>query len=235
MREDEHELIIKIPSQSPHAHITLVGEDGSHKQKDVSIEDLISHLAQNHQFSTGLLPQGTRLYKGTGANYTIAIEMPAKIRPLRYQRVNDRDRRTNEAAQIPFPICIFVFKVGSNAIRRSDLYCARNAMQRVEDVLCYFPFGNVYSEGNICWGNTGLPTVSAPMGLVSVINTFFDSVYNGDLFDRANIRTTDEIFGDGGRIASFHALVRYLDGKPEFPTEMLRSNSRTLYRVTGND
>jgi len=235
MTATNSELIIKLPAQSPHAHVTIIEQDGMHRQKDVSVEDLVSHLAQNHQFSTGLLPQGTRVYRGTRNDYTIAVELPAKVRPIRYTRYNDRDRRTTDTAQIPFPVCLFVFSVRSNTIRRTNMFCARNPIQRLEDRLCFFPFGNVYGDGNICWGSAHLPNISTPMELVGVINIFLDSNYNGDLFERSHYRQPSRLEEGEPEPADFWSLVRYLNGKPEFPAEMLRSNDRTFQSAIGRE
>lgn len=230
MSVEETELIIRLPSQSPHAHVTLI-QDGIEKEKDVSVDNLISHLAQNHQFSTGLLPQGTRIYRGTTSDYKIAIEMPAKIRPMTYARIVESDRQVTETTRVPFPICIFVFSIRSSEVRYSGLYCVRNPIQRLEDHLCYFPFGNVYVEGNICWGGAQLSRVNAPMELVGVINSFFDSVYNGDLFDSSMYNQPSHISEGEVSPHDFWSFIRYLDGKSEFPAEMLKTNERRFSQV----
>jgi hypothetical protein len=115
------------------------------------------------------------------------------------------------------------------------VYCARNQIQREEDRLCYFPFGNVYREGNVCWGSATLPNVGSAMELVGVINMFFDSNYNGDLFERDSFRQPSNYEEGEVRAEDFWSLIRYLNGKAEYPSEMLVSNNRTFQSVLGRD
>ena len=48
--------------------------------------------------------------------------------------------------------------------------------------LCYYPFGNVYDNGKICWGNTVFPKMTSIKDAEKLIQAFFDAETNNDLY-----------------------------------------------------
>lgn len=204
------DLIIKIPDNSSEARITLTGRDGIKKHKSVNIDDLISTLNANNKISTGLIPNNTKFFSGTKNEYIIGIESPRRVR--RFIKAN---YEKSVDLNIPFPVCLFVFNVAGNRIKKSRLYSLRGSLNSETQSLYRFPFGNTYEDGKICWGNNSLPKINDIQNLISIIATFYDAPFNGDLFDHRTINSNEESGSD------FWSLLKFLNGKDFFPDSLL--------------
>ena len=208
-----NKLSFDILQDGNSANVTLV-KDGISSIKTVSIEDIISKLASNYKFSTGLIPKNTRLFSGSNDKYTIVLETEPRVRTIAVKREGVWDNK------IPFPTCLFVFDIKEELIRSSYLFSLKNYVTSTENDLYCFPLGNVYIEdGRICWGNVVLPKITKPGDLISVINLFFDSRFNGDLADG---------FVQQKNISGFMDLIEHLDGKPMFPEDLLKKRSENI-------
>lgn len=226
---DKSDLVIRIPAGSSEAHVTLVDGKGMSNHKTIMVDNLISNLTSSFKFSTGLLPNNTRFFSGSASDYTIGIESPSRVRRFlqaSYTRTNAG--KLPKELKIPFPTCLFVFEVHSGKIKQSKVYALRNPVAREIDTVYRFPFGNTYHDGKICWGGNKLVAIATPMNLVSVIATFFDAPFNGDLFDGNTIRPSlDKDMKD----KDFWSMLVYLNGKEIFPPEMLYDLKIQLSRL----
>lgn len=213
MRSD---LTIKIPAGSSEAHVTLIDEKGIANYKTVVVDSLISSLTSSFIFSTGLLPNNTRFFSGTTSDYIIGIESPPRVRRFLQSSWSTRESLPKEL-RIPFPTCMFVFKVMGKKVVLTKVYALIGSLHRESDTVCRFPFGNTYKSGKICWGNNKIPAISNPMSLISVMNIFYDAPFNGDLYDSNTIVLPE----NNKKVTDFWSALVYLNGKEIFPTEML--------------
>jgi hypothetical protein len=220
------DLIIRIPSGSSEAHVTLTNERGIASHKTVVMDNLISTLTSSFRFSTGLLPNNTRFFSGTTTDYVIGIESPPRVRRFLQASYSTRGKLPKEL-KIPFPTCLFVFRVNGQKVRDSRAYSLRGSASREIDTVCRFPFGNTYNDGRICWGGNKLPAINNPVALVSVVATFYDAPFNGDLYDSQTIRRPL----DDDKVNDFWSMLVYLNGKEIFPQEMLRDLKIQLSRL----
>jgi hypothetical protein len=220
------ELIIKIPDNSPNANVTIIKNNIS-KQKSISIEDLVSNLMSNYKLATGLMPPGTRYYKGSANDYTVCIETANKVRDFSVERWNaSGTKKIKEKIQIAYPLCLFVFRVVSNKLHVTKLFSLKYPLQTEQDALYMFPFSNVYcNDGRICWGHIVPPKVNKVMQLCDVINLFFSGEYNGDLAGNNFMPPKNESFYD------FWSLLKFLEGKKEYSTEWLKANGSQLRSI----
>jgi len=212
-------LIISIPHEGVDANISVQRQDGTTDQKTVSIRDIINNLASSHKFSTGLLPKGTRFFLGSTVDYFIGIGTDARKRIFRYG-----DTENN----IPFPYCFFAFIIKNKHIYKTYMYTSVRSLELETDRLYHFPYGNVYSHGEVCWGCVNLPEIRKPMDLVGVVNTFFSSNFNGDLFENYSFRHPEKYEDGELRIDSLYKMIEYVKNKDVFPTEMLNESDITL-------
>ena len=213
------DLLIRIPSGSSEAQVTLTDDRGVEAHKTVVMDSLISNLTSSFKFSTGLLPNNTRFFSGTATDYIIGIESPSRVRRfLRSSYTTRSSGKLPNELKIPFPTCLFVFYVKGIKIRNTRVFSLRSPLSRSNDVMSRFPFGNTYQDGKVCWGSAKLPSISNPMMLVSCIATFYDAPFNGDLFDRQTFNRPL----DTDIASDFWSLLAYLNGKGTFPQEMLR-------------
>jgi len=210
------DLVIRIPAGSSEAHVTMTNDKGIASHKTVIMDNLISSLTSSFVFSTGLLPNNTRFFSGTTSDYMIGIESPGRVRRFLQTSYSMSGKMPKELS-VPFPSCLFIFNVKGCKIIASKVYGLKGALHKETDSVCRFPFGNTYHHAGICWGSNKMPSISSPMSLISVIATFYDAPFNGDLYDGRTIRSPK----GNDTVKDFWSALVYLNGKETFPLEML--------------
>ena len=223
-------IVIEIPEDSLNASLTIVGENNLIKKKSIAIEDLVSNLVSDYKLSTGLMPFGTRFFRGSSACYNLAVEIPAKVRDMTLSKYNAAGtKKIAEIIQIAYPTCLFYFTIKNSKIIELRLFALKYPIQTDNDTMFCFPFSNVYKDGRICWGSVALPKIAKPMELVSVINLFLASQFNGDLAGGNFSSPKDKDIYD------FWSVINYLKGMQEYPVETLVASSfkfKTLCKET---
>jgi len=121
--------------------------------KTVSVGDILTRMAQSLESMSGVLPHGTLFYSGASSSYWVGVEVLATVRRTMF---NTADHGAFTAT-IPFPETVFLFYVDREKIVQSKLFACIPPIGRRNDQLFRFPFGNVYEDGKICWGNIVLP------------------------------------------------------------------------------
>jgi hypothetical protein len=225
MKPQNCNLVITIPDTGIDANVAMVKPDGTLTQKTVLIDDIVSNLASSFKFSTGMLPRGTRFFSGSGENYIIAIEMGDRVR-----RMVSKSKQ-KKIINIPFPKCFFVFWVEANRIKQTYVFSLKNPINAETDTLYNFPFGNVYQDGHVCWGEAKLPKINCAMELVGVINIFLGSGFNGDLIEGWSFGQPKKYEEGECKVKCFWTLLKYLENKTIFPREMLKTSPRTLQKI----
>ena len=86
--------------------------------------------------------------------------------------------------------------------------------------LCYYPFGNVYDNGKICWGNTVFPKMTSIKDAEKLIQAFFDAETNNDLYQN-RIAEHPEFKEQSG-------LLETLKEMEVFPQKWLKENGNQL-------
>lgn len=206
-----NELTIKINDDAAYASVHI--KDGENTTiKTVSVLDLINKLSKKNRIHSDILPLGTRYYSGNSKDFTIAIEIPPKVRTV---SVYNRELKI-EKKPIAFPPCLFIASVKDNRLISTKIFAVKRQIMTFEDELFAFPLGNAYNDGRICWGNVNnTRKIEKPIEITSEINLFFDSVFNGDLLNFNNNAINIQ-FG-------FNDLINYLKDREVFPSEALKS------------
>ena len=167
------------------------------------------------------LPQGTvDVAWANKDNYSISIFVPAEKRPTAYMREEN-------SHLLPYPNLLFYFEVGQGVMLTSRVFAVRDNYWAIgEDTeLCYFPYGNVYSDGKICWGsNDSIANLKDGVkGLERVIGVFFNGIMNNDLYSRDKTRYQKD---------SLERLLSDMVLLDSFPAEMLSGTGHD-YRFFG--
>lgn len=216
-------VVIQFNEQSTEAAV-ITTRNGTSKRKTVATEDLVASIAGTMKMSTGLLPFGTKFYTGSKTEYRIGIEIPGIIRHTSFSLPNiGRFEK-----RIPFPSTLFLFHIQNDRIEQSKLYACRPPLARDYDTLYWFPLGNVFTSGQICWGSVKYRDmkITSPMVLDSVVNRFFSSVFSGHL-----VHGTQAFHPPNDGITSLKTLVDHLEGQTAFPTNALKSAGVTLRKA----
>jgi len=225
MDAGSYDLTARISSNSSEVQVSLIGPDGTVGQKTISVDDLITQLASSHRISTDILPRGTRFYKGSPSDYYIGVELIPKKRPLQIDNVEDGVRKF-----LPVPRSLFVMHIKNNRSFNTWLFCLAAPLNNWSESLYGFPYGNVYEDGRICWGDARLGNITKPMDLIGALAMFFDSGFNGDLINEgAFVHPT---VGPGeDPVDNLWGLVKYVENMEEFPEDLMYKKGYTLAQV----
>ena len=190
--------------------------------KTVSVKDLIAILNGCKEESVKVerlprTPQGmVDLWYGQDSDFTVTIFVPRDLRPTAYLKAeNER--------MIPYPNLLFIFKVASGNIADSKVFAIKAPRARAitdETALYRFPYGNVWSNGKICWGgNSNVVRHKALNDMEEVVAAFFNATMNNDLY------IGDGLHG-GGNVTlklSLEELLNKMAEEDVFPDELLVS------------
>lgn len=220
---NDAEFLIRLSGAGGDATVET-NKDGQKRVKRVSTEDLVSALAGTMKIDTGLLPAGTRFYAGSKGEYRIGIGVPGMVRTASFSlpNVGKFEKR------IPFPHTLFSFRVSARKVSESQMYAFVPPLGNSYQRLHRFPLGNVFDNGQICWGSVKLHEmdIREPVVLDSVVNRFFSSVFSGHL-----------VHGVAGfhppeGVTNLQELIDHLEGMTSFPKEILRISDKFLNDLT---
>jgi hypothetical protein len=210
-------LVVEINDGSSEAVVKFQNKDGV-ATKTVSVAALLAELSRDMEITTGVLPSGTKFYAGTKNSYRIGIQVQAKVRTADFTLHEVGTRKMT----VPFPEILFVFCVKEKRIIESTLYACVPPIGRTYDRLYRFPFGNVWENGSICWGNAIHPEIGEPIVLDSVVSRFFTSVFSGHLIHGTNM------FCPPDGVVNLRTLLEHLSGREHFPDRILKPSDMTV-------
>ncbi len=147
------------------------------------------------------------------SNFKVAVIIPQDKRILTY---------FGEEHLVPFPELLFQFTVKSGRIKDSYVYSLVSS--KGSRKVAHFPYGNVYDDGRICWGTNILPRVENMKAIERIVDLFFGSETNDDLYTVGrNIIKREQFFNQRG-------LILAAEGRKKFPSRWLK-----LYNLLLND
>lgn len=183
-------------------------------KKTVSYEDFLTivneSLTTDKIIKIGKLPAG--FYDGVidsdQMGFACLIVVPGGIKPLNYY---------DQTFMVPYPSLIFILKVRMGVLKKSKVFALTSDNVSDKTQLYHFPYGNVYENGEICWGQNVIKGIKKLRDTERIISTFFGCETNDDLWD--NGKYVNAPVGDPCKIQ--RGLLEYLNGKEKFPTTML--------------
>lgn len=197
-------------------------EDGSAVQKTVTMSDFVRAMStmeeeQERCIEIGQIPKGFYdgvLIQNKKQSFDVLITVPAHLGVIYLFGV---------PKQAAFPDLLFLFTVRGGKLSASFCFAIkRDNSGMIEPVsrLCYYPFGNVYDNGKICWGNTVLPQIGCMKDTEKLIQAFFDAETNNDLYQN-RIAEHPEFKEQSG-------LLEALKEKEVFPCDWLKENGNQV-------
>lgn len=182
-------MLIEMDSDLDYVSVSIPDEGGgSSIKKPISLQDFTSCVNSEFCFSTGLLPRNTRFFSGSPMKFSIGIETPPMIREIKYKSNNST---FVEKFIVPLPPTLIVFRVNESEVVDTKIVALEKPIFSINDSVFRFPFGNTHNTGGVCWGHVDLPSVNNMFALSVCISMFFESEYNGDLFDSYTIHGMD--------------------------------------------
>lgn len=116
----------------------------------------------------------------SGSRLVCLQTFPSHTRTLPFRR---GDINRDYTVTIPNLLMATNFKDGS--LQKASLWTVRaDFMNKLsatstDPTLAFWPYGNVYNHGGICWGTTPVRDIHSPQ---DAFDAFFSSGFNGDLF-----------------------------------------------------
>ena len=103
--------------------------------------------------------------------YKVLLQIPSAKRAVFYY---------GTSYYVPFPSIVFLFETGPRGnLTKSQCVAAGNISN---NEFYHYPFGNVYDDYSICWGNVFLPQISEMRDFDKITTAFFTSDTNDDLW-----------------------------------------------------
>lgn len=210
-------IIIEIKDKSD---VTVKMKNGSVvSTKSVTLADLLMALSRDMEITTGILPHGTRFYRGTVQAYDIGIQVATKVRTAEF-RLPEVGSKT---MTVPFPEMLFIFSVRNKRIVDTKVFSCIPPIGRPHDRLYMFPYGNVYDKtGRVCWGSVVLPDVAEPVMLDGIVARFFTSVFSGHLMSGTST------FHPPDGVVNLRTLLEHMSGQEHFPDKVLKASELTI-------
>jgi len=169
--------------------ITIEEENKLTEKRKISFLDFRAILETSSHVEDvvriGALPQGYvdgSCSRSDRSTYRVFIEVPAQVRAMQYYDKN---------IMVPYPTLLFVLIVNSGRLIESFCYAVAEQKVSGKSLLYHYPYGNVYQTGKICWGNNFIGRIQDIKSSERVIELFFGSETNNDLWascDEKNIR-----------------------------------------------
>lgn len=218
-------ITCKMESSQPQRVDCVVEEDsGSVFKKIISMDDFTKMIltatddAEDSRISRlGTLPQGFIDGGMELGNMEAIMYVPPRKEIVNF---------FGTTYVVPFPALIFHFFVSNGKLTKSLVFATKvNSMEQLgnETPLFHYPFGNVYNDGKICWGNSVLPVINSLKQMDEYVSLFFSSGTNNDLFHSIETKSKGKPVKLDQR-----SLLELLQGKKSFPKTFLKSATRTL-------
>lgn len=200
--------------------IELVNDDNQVKKKTVSVEDFIDSLAnatkkQNEFIRVGKLPYGyyDAAFSVENDSFKCVTIIPKGKQTVKYKDL---------VFCIPFPSLAFYFEVLKGNLTNSCCYAIADTDHNDNTSLYRYPFGNVYDDGDICWGNNQIEYISNIKKIENIITLFYCLPTNDDMYSCGkNIAVCDITLN----LQGFYTKLQEMD---KFPEELLINTSKEL-------
>lgn len=191
---------------SSQVKVVIKDEAGLCMQKSISFIKFKEALESAGKISSitpiGKLPKG--YYNGgigdSSNTFRVLIFMPPEERGILL---------FEKEYVVPMPGIVFAFEVNKGRINRSACFAVADEQLTDNSKLFHYPFGNVYSDGKICWGTNALPKINSMELIERAVMLFFASGTNNDLWRPI------------GRYKTQESLLKGLCKRKSFPVKIL--------------
>ena len=206
--------------------VTLGYKNGGSIVKKVKYNDFITMLndsveegSSSVNFSSkswGGIPDGLiDIAYQDECNFLALVQVPAELFIVQY---------CGNKYSIPFPSLLFAVKVVGQRVTGTRVYAVKDKKVTKESALYHYPFGNVYNDGDICWGGNSLPNIEGVKDTFKVPQIFYSSPTNSDLWKSGEDVDVEKL----GNEPVLSKVYAFLNGQKEFPLDALMP---TTYKV----
>lgn len=166
-----------------YAKVLITGKSGKKRVRIVSMESLLKALQKSLVIKRGGMAVGKIPFGYYDAQITedqgmfcadmIAV-LPAGKQMMRYE---------DTLYDVSIPSLVFRFEVNRERITGTRVYVMKDKTPTDQSCLYRYPFGNVSSQGGVCWGGNKLPDIHDLKGLEEAMMLFIQSPCNSDYYN----------------------------------------------------
>lgn len=188
--------------------------DGKVSVKNLGFDDYLKLLDDSRETDLQYQPIGTipeHYFAGEIGqmnSFKVVLVYPGQKRALAYG---------GEHFYISFPAVAFYFEYRRGTRKEAKCFALSSDAPTSGSLLYHYPFGNVGNGGGICFGNIHLPQVNCMADTEKVVDCFFDSITNTDLYHSQNSAGLSQ--GE---------LITYVSKRKKYPKNMLVSTNSTI-------
>jgi len=218
------------------------------RSKNISLKGLAKAMSDDVGVDTGFLPllgsnyAGIRRYIQFSNKHILLLEASPGKRKVRFETrcttdtwrdehadiyTQDHDNGILEIEGVCFPTLIMAVSLeeedsGRLKYKTSRMYASKIPVFNDDTQLYKFPFGNVYADNRICWGEMEDEVrghrYNSVLQAGGLLERFMSSYYNRDLFSSSNSHLADI---DRNRLQNvFSSLVK---DHTEYPVDTLKN------------
>jgi hypothetical protein len=204
--------------------VELQKEDGEMKRKLISFsafKELINdRFCKDTMFTIGKLPHGYYDGKVSVMNketFSCTVIVPSGMRMIQYY---------DTPYEIPYPAMAVSMYVTEGRLTKSSVFFLDTDTPNDMSKLFGYVFGNVSSNGQICWGTNVLPPLHSMEDLNLLIPLFFGCPCNDDYYSYSRFAVNAPEYCKTQR-----ALYEDLQTKELFPLNILRATGGTVGKL----
>ena len=183
------------------------------KIKHVALQDLIGAF-QDQAMASPILPPGTVQYWRSFNNQVLAVYTPAHKRTM--------SLCGEEYENMPVPATLLVVQLYSNdngfGVSNSAMYTMAGDFQGPNTQLYSFPYGNLFDDSRICWGEVQ-PNLGNVFQVGSLVDVFLGSDFNLDL---TGLYRHDRMAENDEEYVDLPTFWKRMQGQEQIPTNLLR-------------
>jgi hypothetical protein len=195
--------------------------------KNINVDSMAKILNTDAEFDTGFLPlygknyMGTKRYIKYPDKEIMLVEASPSWRTVKFDTGGGKIK---ELSGVAFPGLLMAVvcrpeKNGTLRIVHERLFATGSPTLRDTDILYRFPFGNVYEDGRICWGQVNeSKNIKSISQAGSLLDTFLFNTMNSDLYYKSE--------------PPLLAYLESLQSGVDFPHETLRATQYTIKELT---
>lgn len=209
-------LSFSFTDDIPDGLIMRKNNEGKIKEKIISVNDFIRSLTKVAQAGLTMnywLPPNCLNLAYQGDELRVVVTSDAITAPATY---HDRTTKEDSGYIIPYPKLLFclIFNVNSGVLQNAQVFALKDDNAENNPDLYVFPYSNVYTNGNICFGGNvfKLNDERLDLAVSSLIEMFYATPYNGDLYRMSNSGFLSE---------TLKILFEKMNGEKIFPKDKL--------------
>lgn len=209
------------------AKVVIIRKNGKKKSRIVSMKSLLKAMGNSLilpkvSIAVGKIPFGyydaqVSEEQGKFCADMIAV-LPAGRQMIRYE---------DTLYDVSIPSLVFRFEVYREKITETDVYVMKDEVPTDKSCLYRYPFGNVNSKGQVCWGRNKLPEIHDLKGLEEAMTLFIQSPCNSDYY------SGDKCCGHAG--LSLRELFEKIKDEDVYPEDYLLALKQGRKKMTLGD